>query len=230
MPRFRLAFTVNPGQPRGMINAAWLSLLPGPAALMMMDRVSGRLWSRRLAQAAGRPLRPRLSLTRGLCRNLGMITLTGVTGHCGGCVPLPPSCGGWVPQPPLPGAHDRRGHRALRARSRETGVTVHDPGRRPAGSHQQSRQPRRRRALQPGRSIGPRPDAMKPDIQGVRTHWNRGFMAFKRVRRRRSVVLMVLAWPESGFGDGAAPPAAVGSAALPLISMNAASMLYRQGG
>ena len=102
MPRFRLAFTVNPGQPRGMINAAWLSLLPGPAALMMMDRVSGRLWSRRLAQAAGRPLRPRLSLTRGLCRNLGMITLTGVTGHCGGCVPLPPSCGCWVPQPPLP--------------------------------------------------------------------------------------------------------------------------------
>jgi hypothetical protein len=27
-------------------------------------------------------------------------------------------------------------------------------------------------------SSGPRPDAMKPDIHGVRTHWIRGFMAF----------------------------------------------------
>ncbi len=42
----------------------------------------------------------------------------------------------------------------------------------PGGSHQQSRQPRRRRALRPGRWIGPWPDAMKPDIHGV-THWNR---------------------------------------------------------
>ena len=71
---------------------------------------------------------------------------------------------------------------------------------------------------------------MKPDIHGVRTHWNRGFMAFKLVRCALCVMLMVLAWPESGFEEGAVPPAAVGSAALPLISMNAASMLYRQGG
>ena len=74
------------------------------------------------------------------------------------------------------------------------------------------------------------PDAMKPDIHGVRTHWNRGFMAFRLVRCALCVMLMVLAWPESGFGEGADPPAAVGSAALPLISMNAASMLCRQGG
>ena len=67
---------------------------------------------------------------------------------------------------------------------------------------------------------------MKPDIHGVRTHWNRGFMAFKLVRCALCVMLMVLAWPESGFGEGAAPPAAVGSAALPLISMNAASMSH----
>ena len=55
-------------------------------------------------------------------------------------------------------------------------------------------------------------------------------MAFKLVRCALCVMLMVLAWPESGFGEGAAPPAAVGSAALALISIYAASMLYRQGG
>src|SRR5689334_22875495 len=71
---------------------------------------------------------------------------------------------------------------------------------------------------------------MKPDIHGVRTHWNRGFMAFKLVRCTLCVMLMVLGWLESGFGEGAAPPAAAGSAALPLISMNAASMSYRHGG
>jgi hypothetical protein len=27
--------------------------------------------------------------------------------------------------------------------------------------------------------IGPLPDAMKLDIHGVGTHWNRGFMAFQ---------------------------------------------------
>jgi len=30
--------------------------------------------------------------------------------------------------------------------------------------------------------LGPRPDAMEPDIHGVRTHWIRGFMAFLRSR------------------------------------------------
>jgi hypothetical protein len=71
---------------------------------------------------------------------------------------------------------------------------------------------------------------MKPDIHGVRTHWIRGFMTFQLGRRTRTVMLMVLAWPESGFGEGAAPPAAAGSAALPSISMNAASMSCQQGG
>ena len=55
-------------------------------------------------------------------------------------------------------------------------------------------------------------------------------MAFQLVRCTPSVMLMVLAWPESGFEEGAAPPAAAGSAALPLISMNAASMSYKRGG
>src|ERR1700759_5551066 len=50
---------------------------------------------------------------------------------------------------------------------------------------------------------------MKPDIHGVRTPWIRGFMAFKMVRGAPCVRLMVLAWPESGFGEGAARPAAV---------------------
>ena len=39
--------------------------------------------------------------------------------------------------------------------------------------------------------IGPPPDALKPDIHGVRTHWNRGFMTFQLVRRTRTVPLMV---------------------------------------
>jgi hypothetical protein len=63
------------------------------------------------------------------------------------------------------------------------------------------------------------PDAMKPDIHGVGTHWIRGFMVFQLVRRTRIVTLMVPAWPESGFrnvspgcghelcGKGAAPAA-----------------------
>jgi hypothetical protein len=33
---------------------------------------------------------------------------------------------------------------------------------------------------------------MKPDIQGVRTHWNQGFMAFRRARPARIVMLTVL--------------------------------------
>ena len=39
--------------------------------------------------------------------------------------------------------------------------------------------------------VGPVPDAMKPDSHGVRTHWNRGFMAFQQVRRTQIVMLMV---------------------------------------
>ena len=49
---------------------------------------------------------------------------------------------------------------------------------------------------------------MKPDIHGARTHWIRGFMAFHLVRCAPFVMLMVLAWPESGFEEGTArlPP------------------------
>jgi hypothetical protein len=49
--------------------------------------------------------------------------------------------------------------------------------------------------------IGPLPDGLKPDIQYVRTHWNRGFIAFQLARRARIVVLMVPMWPESGFPE-----------------------------
>jgi hypothetical protein len=52
--------------------------------------------------------------------------------------------------------------------------------------------------------IGPLPDVLKPDIQGVRTHWNRGFMAFQLARRTRIVVLMTPTWPEFGFREGVA--------------------------
>ena len=41
--------------------------------------------------------------------------------------------------------------------------------------------------------IGPLPDALEP-----------GFMAFRLARHTRSVMLMVPAWPESGFGEPAA--------------------------
>ena len=37
------------------------------------------------------------------------------------------------------------------------------------------------------------PDVLKPGIHGVRTHWIRGFMAFRLVRRTRIVMLMVSA-------------------------------------
>jgi hypothetical protein len=40
-------------------------------------------------------------------------------------------------------------------------------------------------------TIGLRPNAMKPGIQCVQTHWIRGFMAFRLVRRPRMVMLMV---------------------------------------
>jgi hypothetical protein len=39
--------------------------------------------------------------------------------------------------------------------------------------------------------VSPAPDAMKPDFQGVATHWNRGFIAFRQVWRTRIVMLMV---------------------------------------
>jgi hypothetical protein len=42
MPRPRLAFTVNAGQPRGTINPVWLSLLPGPAGGGGADGPRGR--------------------------------------------------------------------------------------------------------------------------------------------------------------------------------------------
>jgi len=49
---------------------------------------------------------------------------------------------------------------------------------------------------------------MEPGIHGVTTHWIRGFMAFRLVRRTRIVMLMVPACPESGFLGRAArvPP------------------------
>jgi hypothetical protein len=52
--------------------------------------------------------------------------------------------------------------------------------------------------------IGPLPDALEPGFHCVRTQWNPGFMAFQLARRTRSVMLMVPAWPESGFREGAA--------------------------
>jgi hypothetical protein len=41
------------------------------------------------------------------------------------------------------------------------------------------------------RWIGAWLDALKPDIQCVRTHWIRGFIALRLGRRIRIVVLMV---------------------------------------
>ena len=40
-------------------------------------------------------------------------------------------------------------------------------------------------------TISPLPDAMKPGIHCVRTHWIRGFMAFLLARRTRTAMLMV---------------------------------------
>jgi hypothetical protein len=55
--------------------------------------------------------------------------------------------------------------------------------------------------------IGLLPDAMKPGIHGVGTHWIRGFMAFQPPRRTRAVMLMVPMCPESGFsGTSTRPP------------------------
>ena len=41
------------------------------------------------------------------------------------------------------------------------------------------------------RRESPVADAMKPDFQGVRTHWNQGFMTFRKARRTPIVVLMI---------------------------------------
>jgi hypothetical protein len=43
------------------------------------------------------------------------------------------------------------------------------------------------------------PGAMKPGIHCFRTHWIRGFMASQLARHARTVTLMVLVRPESGF-------------------------------
>ena len=41
---------------------------------------------------------------------------------------------------------------------------------------------------------------MGPGFHCVRTHWIRGFTAFQLARRTRTVRLMVLVGPETGFG------------------------------
>jgi hypothetical protein len=53
---------------------------------------------------------------------------------------------------------------------------------------------------------------MKPDFQGVRAHWNQGFMTFRKARRTRIVMLMIpgrrFAVPVfGGFAGGGGPPA-----------------------
>ena len=52
------------------------------------------------------------------------------------------------------------------------------------------------------------PDAMKPGIHGVRTHWIPGFIGFHPARNTRTVMLMVPVWPESGFRERRARAAA----------------------
>ena len=78
-------------------------------------------------------------------------------------------------------------------------------------------------------TIGLLPDAMEPGIHCVRTHWIRGFMAFLLVRRIRTVRLMVLACPESGFLGRAAGPRPANYTAFCRSSMNAASTLGSAG-
>ena len=57
--------------------------------------------------------------------------------------------------------------------------------------------------------IGPLPDALEPGFHCVRTQWIRGFITLRLARHTRTVMLMVLAWPESvseltGIGRGEA--------------------------
>jgi hypothetical protein len=40
-------------------------------------------------------------------------------------------------------------------------------------------------------AFGRLPDAVKPGIHSARTHWIRGFMAFRLARRTRTAMLMV---------------------------------------
>ena len=40
---------------------------------------------------------------------------------------------------------------------------------------------------------------MKPGFQGVGTHWNQGFMTFRKARRTRIVMLMIPVRLESGL-------------------------------
>jgi hypothetical protein len=41
----------------------------------------------------------------------------------------------------------------------------------------------------------------RPYFQGVRTHWNHGFMTFRKAQRTRIVMLMIPVRLESGFAD-----------------------------
>ena len=45
MPRRRLAFTANAGQPGATINAAWLRLLPGPGVVGLSALFVYGMWS-----------------------------------------------------------------------------------------------------------------------------------------------------------------------------------------
>ena len=71
------------------------------------------------------------------------------------------------------------------------GITSHEkhPERRDIKSSRQ--QARRADASHSDFTIGPLPDAMEPGFHWVRTHWNRGFIAFQLARRTRTVMLMV---------------------------------------
>src|SRR5215468_6992972 len=65
-----------------------------------------------------------------------------------------------------------------------------DPGsREPARTHQHHKP-----------ETAKHQNAMKPGIHCVRAHWIRGFMAFRRARHARTVMLMVPMCPESVFG------------------------------
>jgi hypothetical protein len=63
-----------------------------------------------------------------------------------------------------------------------------------------------RPALKPG--FTPLERALDPGFHGARTHWIRGFMAFRLARHTRPMVLAVPVCPESGFRKRAARPRA----------------------
>ena len=71
-------------------------------------------------------------------------------------------------------------------------------------------------------------NALDPGFHCVRTHWIRGFMAFRWVRYARIVMLMVPVWPESGFLERAAWPPPHWLTAL--RSSSEASMPYEEAG